>query len=1676
MVQDSNISEPLNRAFSEWKSKLLQLDRKNRLLYFKTQTEAGKAKTGIVRVACEDLDGLYNSLTDSPEGLKFPYAEKKRKRAVKDELAEDVEPTDSDGASNESEIYIREGDLSVLDCTLLELQKRLRALRKRDKEFEQEQGINILFLAFGFLSWVDEQEKDGLAPLLLLACDLEAESLKDNIRLVAESDDLLINVTLKQKLSTLKYTLPDFDSETDTISTYLDKCESALCKESDWSINRDVYLSTFAYSKIAMWEDLERMNTSGFQTAALQALSGAELVLQTEIERTAITDSANDEDFVGAKLDDELDAAKQFLVLPADYSQILAVEAARSGCHLIIHGPPGTGKSQTIANLIGTFMADGKTVLFVSEKSAALDVVKRRLAKCGLGNFCIDLHGRRAKKEAFYDQLRSSVEDDRQQKDTKFPHHQLSEYRRELNELARALHQTREPLGTSIYRMHGEYAKVRSATDVQLDIQNVEYLPEKLDERKLRKLVEIGDRLSKREKQFKHHADTKWAALKQTAAMVRLSDDVRKWLTTMIEVSDRLSQESRNALQDLDTKPPSCFESMQKLIAFYSIMMECPKVPTHWLSAEALTRLRQVSEEKRGDFEQLQHLQKDVSQYFGKELPPRDFAADHKELESVSAHSKQLAHLLGESWQHRIVSQAGILCQHIEQLETDCSTLATKLQEIATSLGMANPASRQEISKIIELTNKLIEMDPIPGRWYEINTHREIEKSLSTGRSVLESLLSDEKALFEEYNKELVDKIDKQIRVRFIADYDSFLGPILKQKQYIADIRTIQFEHRNAKKPTRQEALWVIEKALNVQKLRSEWKDLDENLSKNLENLFEERDTDWERTSRTFQNAKELLAAHVDPSRLRELLASSTRRKDLKALTDSLQELLTRIDSCTKELNGSGNSFAFDAELSVLTRIIETTKQPLHRTRDTLAAWNLKLDQSTDLMQVSNIASKCASLVELQTQLQQQRKHLTAELLDRYQDDQTNWNEISTALNWTEQYLTSLPLPLSTGVAKEIQNPKAATVYSAILERLKTDSEKLEHVFTKLDALFDINKTPWTAWTMATFDELKAWAEPLIPEADEAPDWIVYRNVCAELDSELGTAAVQRIRSECDSALQIPNIIKRRLISDWLEFVYMHEPVLRNFAVQDQEDLITKFRKLDQHSWPEAAKEEIRRRVYERYPLRQALGEVGSDMPRLRSELSKKKRRLSIRRLLERLPDLVKTLKPCFFMSPLSVSQHLPAIAPGEDPHFDILMFDEASQIFPEDAVPAIARCRQIIVVGDEKQLPPTGFFRSGEDSSWDEYEADEEDDNALVDTESVLSALKRFIGRGVYERYLKVHYRSRHDTLIKFSNFHFYDKKLLIFPSPSRTVDELGLSDVFVPDGRFDSGGSRTNRKEAERVVDLVFEHMRNTRDDETLGVVTLSAAQAELIDNLINLRKQTEADIAYRFSEGHHEEFFVKNLEKVQGDERDHIILCIAYGPTVATGKFMNRFGPINTPMGARRLNVAITRARKKLTLVRSLHASDITSESTGARLLKQFIEYAQDPVRHFEKQVSASADAEPDSSFEVAVKDALEGKGYKVQPQVGVSGYRIDLAIVSDDGLFYDLGIECDGINYHSSPAARDRDWLRQQILEDLGWDIHRIWSTSWIRSPEQELARIEAALEIAKKKRVRPSVPV
>ena len=399
--------------------------------------------------------------------------------------------------------------------------------------------------------------------------------------------------------------------------------------------------------------------------------------------------------------------------------------------------------------------------------------------------------------------------------------------------------------------------------------------------------------------------------------------------------------------------------------------------------------------------------------------------------------------------------------------------------------------------------------------------------------------------------------------------------------------------------------------------------------------------------------------------------------------------------------------------------------------------------------------------------------------------------------------------------------------------------------------------------------------------------------------------------------------------------------------------------------------------------------------------------------------------------------------------------------------MPAVLRGKQLILAGDQQQLPPTNFWHKDmEDDDDDDDSGNAQPSNALKGMQSILDAAVGQVGRLFSEAHLNVHYRSKDESLIRFSNHHFYHNRLLTFPSPGIRDSWYGVHDVYVSDGQYDAGGTRTNRIEAERVVDLVFEHYRTREVGETLGVVALSRPQADLIESLIYDRRTRESDVEERFRREGTEPLFVKNLENVQGDERDRIIVSIGYGPVGTSRAVPQRFGPIIREGGGRRLNVVVSRARQRVDLVHSLKASDIHSQQFGAGLLRSYLEYAENPAHPLEHESVVNPTGEYESPFEEAVGHALEAKGYRIAKQVGAAGYRIDLAILSDDGARCILGIECDGATYHSAPAARDRDWLRQQVLEGIGWKLHRVWSTAWVRNPESELERIEGALTTAR----------
>ncbi|AHJ99695.1 DUF3320 domain-containing protein [Hymenobacter swuensis] len=573
---------------------------------------------------------------------------------------------------------------------------------------------------------------------------------------------------------------------------------------------------------------------------------------------------------------------------------------------------------------------------------------------------------------------------------------------------------------------------------------------------------------------------------------------------------------------------------------------------------------------------------------------------------------------------------------------------------------------------------------------------------------------------------------------------------------------------------------------------------------------------------------------------------------------------------------------------------------------------------------------------------------------------------------------------------------------------------------------------------------LAAWAAD-VPALRLMIEW---NNVAASVHQE----QLPELLLLAESWPDAPRFLAAAVRQTWLEYLqrraYEQHPALRQFERASHEELAARFRQADQDSLYHNRIRALRRH-HEGLPHPQA----GGQMLLLKNEFAKKSRHKPLRRLMAEAGRAVQAIKPVFMMSPLSVAGYLP---PGAV-EFDLVVFDEASQVKPVDALGAIARGRQLVVVGDSKQLPPTSFFDSLTGAG---EEADEE--NVTADIQSILELCK---ARQMPERMLRWHYRSLHQSLIAASNHLFYENKLVIFPSPGGQ-GQLGLVYHQLPETYYERGTTRTNPLEAQAVAEAVLHHARTT-PRLTLGVVAFSTAQRQAIqDALEKLRRQHPETEAF-FNRHPHEPFFIKNLENVQGDERDVILISIGYGRT-KDGYLPMSFGPLNGEGGERRLNVLITRARQRCEVFTNITADDLDLSRTrakGVAALKTFLNFAQ----HGRLNQNKDTGRPMESPFEEAVHRALMARGYVVRPQIGSQGFYIDLAVMDPDQPGrYVLGIECDGAMYHSARSARDRDRLRQQVLEAVGWRLHRIWSTDWFRDPQRETERAVQAIEEARRR--------
>jgi len=663
--------------------------------------------------------------------------------------------------------------------------------------------------------------------------------------------------------------------------------------------------------------------------------------------------------------------------------------------------------------------------------------------------------------------------------------------------------------------------------------------------------------------------------------------------------------------------------------------------------------------------------------------------------------------------------------------------------------------------------------------------------------------------------------------------------------------------------------------------------------------------------------------------------------------------------------------------------------------------------------------------------------------------DRNDWHTLSKQLNWVsdlKQFPNFLTIKIINSIINVYENlvslqKESTALYTPIKEQLPAFQEKY------FDSEESVLKNPLNKNHV---EPVLDWLENLYEDKQRIREWIEFNNIFNELDVSLKDFVNKYIEKK-NPATQLAEAYIRVFLECFIEH-FSSESKLTSYTGKNSLKDVNDFKSLDKQL-ADISKSIIIEDLESKKPGLNSFSHTSSsEIATLRREIQKERRHMPLRKLLTKVSNLVTTLKPCFMMSPLSVAYYLDMETMDS---FDCVIFDEASQIMPEDAVCSLIRAKSAIIVGDTQQLPPTRFF-----SSLDmDFDIDEE----LEDLNSILGEASTVLG----EKYLKWHYRSRDEDLIAFSNRKFYDSRLITFPNNKYSNKETGIKYVYAREGVYDRGGSRQNVNEAKKIVSLIREHIEKT-PNKSLGVVAFSMQQQRAIMEQVEVFiKQNPKYSSFFGQEDVLNEFFIKNLENVQGDERDVMIFSIGYGPDQA-GKMTLNFGPINKMGGYKRLNVAITRAKEKVILVSSFLPEDIARESitnTGVRYLLEYMRYAKNGYKELLQDIHVKDVINLESAFEESVYEKLTSRGWNISTQVGVSGYRIDLAVKhpKQRGNFV-LGIECDGKAYHSSKTARDRDRLRQSVLENLGWHIHRIWSTDWLINTDEEIKKIEDALNI------------
>jgi hypothetical protein len=1648
-------SSPMKRV-EDWKSRLIDLSRKNNLLYFH------KGKRGNLPITQPDQQKIFDTLVIKKNHLEFwqPQEETKNPEKPEKPKAKGKGKTKTDPKTTKETVkaattleepkrptanQLVSGSLSRID-----LERILKNLQSRSHLDYMERGVRILHAAFGTLNWVDLETKENVqSPLILVPLELGRETIRQpyNIAVPPVEDEAVLNPALQAKLKNdYKIELPPLPEEWEEqkLADYFNLVEAAVA-EMGWKTEPSVDLGLFSFQKLVIYKDLESNAALVTQHPIIKAIAGIK-------EDNLILNGLPDEKDV-----DKIEApAKTYQVLDADSSQRVSIEYALRGQSFVMKGPPGTGKSQTIANIIAECIANGKSVLFVSDKMAALEVVYKRLSQVGLAHFCLELHSSKANKQQVVAELKRSLDENLvpRKLPSAYEFERMAEYREALNGYVTALHDKRPYLQRSIYEVLSIISSLERVPFVSVGLTELGTLTPQ----KMRDLEELVSQLSK-VWQVMDEPDFPWLGYRADKYNLEIRSELLTTLEKINETLHSLQLETEDFSARLGVFPPETFARIQWLLDVSKLLSESPKPEAYWLTNPDLDKLLNEAQ----NYLDTSIWIKDTRASLMERFQPSLFAI----VLNRSAEMQQAVSAVGKMLLLVNVEEGELLAKREKLLAFTRSTQMASRKWRETSQALAQLLGLDGVDLTVTQLKQLSRIallcfadDKPELEWFDAKYLEQVQENVSKAKHLyLEHNLV--KSRLEETYSDGIYELDLDgIIERYSGEYQS--GLKIFNSSYRNDQKAIARLTNDGKVPkTIQQDLIDARK---VKKLQMKIEDSAESVRTLMGHYYRKTRTDFQGAEKAIALTDEIKklswGAQIPEVLLKLLTSSSSPSPMIKNLALDLQESVDRWEQQCKDVESlipatmpKSDKAITQTSLSILEEWANDAEKQLNPlctlTKDTLATCKQEPQNYKQLVQDLKNAE---DIRKRETQILGEKVQLQTKFGSRFQELDTNWQDIVSVIEWSKKVQAAFgDLPVPQAFADIAAQGPAAAPYNSELTQQNEASLKILADFEKrFETEMKYQNQKLNELEIKVISER---IQALRDRVDDLQVWIDFKDAknrfsLRNLDPFFSHLVEQRI-----SAADLGEVFRKSVYQEWINNLYNEDQKLGRFRRENHEQLIADFRKLDQ-DLIHLTSSMVIESANSRKPQDILIQAADTEANILLKEAAKKRRLMPIRTLMQKIPNLLVKLKPCLLMSPISVSQFLPP-----DSKFDLVLFDEASQLVPEDAIGAIYRGRTLVVAGDNKQLPPTSFFQKNliDDVDWDELRDD--------DIEVFDSILDECLGIGLPVKTLRWHYRSKHEELIAFSNHRFYDDTMITFPAAQAETDSLGVKLVHVTDGIYDRGGARNNLKEAEKVTDLVFEHFKNY-PKKTLGVVTFSIAQMDAVEEAIDRRLKEQPDFEPFFKEDRLEGFFVKNLENVQGDERDVIFFSVGYGFD-QQGQMTMNFGPLNKPGGERRLNVAVTRAREKVVLITSIKGSDIDkdTQALGVQTLRTYLDYAEHGPETLSTKSKGGAF---DSSLDEDVAAEIKKLGYEVVPEVGCSGYRIDIGVVDpvNTGNFL-LGVECDGATYKSSSSARDRDRLREQVLRQLGWRMHRIWSPAWVARRDSEIRRLKETLEQAQK---------